>query len=1254
MNECLNSLIEFTTQLSQIAVNLLIQSSALIVLGLLATRVLKHHGSAAQSAILRATLVAVLVCPFVSIALNQFGWGGWTIQLPSATRTETTSNLLDSLNPENGAADFTPNSPILERSTPPDPHDVSALKSQVAADSLEVAPPDHRSQQMIASRDNDARSNMTSEPRFLNADTKLPLLSTAEPTAMAKRRIASPIWSFVYCGFGVCWILGTMLMLIRLIHAYQRLAAIRRESPVATKSDHTVCRQLASDFRVRPPEVRRNSLLASPCLAGIASPTILLPCELQDSVLLKKAFSHELAHLSRRDTVWNLVQRLVLAILFYQPLIWRLIYRLETTAEEVCDDFVVRHCSDRRGYAEQLVALAESTLAPPNMAGLGMFKSSSSLLNHRVVRILDSTRKLTTQISLPMIVSIVALTLLSTTLGGFLGNTSTPTASPSNPDDSRIENEILLDEETLLLEGQVLDFAGNPVSDAVVYHKLTETTTGSDGSFQIEVPALTEANRFESIVFATKQGFGLGFCKIGKSKSKQLEIDMPKDDAITGTLVDINGTPVVGAKITLAGIAALDDVDDFLRKTRDPTITYSQLPRGTNLSGARKKQVTTDESGKFILEGIGLDRLVQLRIDGADIARTNAKVLTRQIKTVSVFRELGMFATELGKITIHGHEPTIVCQPTQVINGVVVDRETGRPLAGVNIYSDVFSGVPIGGIRDIKVTSDAEGRFTLTGMPVGEGNTITAFPVAIGENAMPYLARDIDVPEGDGVSPVDVRVELQRGTWVRGKVIDAKSREPVANARVTYKPYQENDLAVDLYSENRIPNPIGYLETGEDGKFQLVALPGKALLDVWVVKKPFYPPGQGWGDVDEQHKDHLGNIKIIGYPSNRQHPTMMKEINILGDEPIENLVYELDPGKSIQVNFLDPEGQPLKGVDVRYATSNLDRNSICQDSTTQVTGLLEGQSRTLTFYHKERELGLIKTIRFDDNGSVTATLRPNSKFEGVLIDSNGDPISRAKFRFDITENQNYFINSLPYSYVTDEEGKFSGFTHPGAYNIYVATNDNFYAFARNKEFTSGESIDFGTVDIAANHERIMKELNSRVSERTTSNDEPEEKPQEEESDKDQSQELTVSFSGRVIDLYGNPVADVELFRLIDRNPERRASTSTKQDGSFTIDLPKSVVANFSDSRPFITLQKEGFGKSFERIDAKNQQQELILANDDHPIEGQLLDPEGNPISGVQVKIEQLTIFKNGVLNDALQRLQLSTKTNNHCRSCHRA
>ena len=65
-----------------LAVNVLIQSSILIGLGLLLGRLFRSRGAAFESAVLRATLMAVIFCPLVALVLNLAGVHTLSIYLP--------------------------------------------------------------------------------------------------------------------------------------------------------------------------------------------------------------------------------------------------------------------------------------------------------------------------------------------------------------------------------------------------------------------------------------------------------------------------------------------------------------------------------------------------------------------------------------------------------------------------------------------------------------------------------------------------------------------------------------------------------------------------------------------------------------------------------------------------------------------------------------------------------------------------------------------------------------------------------------------------------------------------------------------------------------------------------------------------------------------------------------------------------------------------------------------------------------------
>ncbi len=167
-----------------------------------------------------------------------------------------------------------------------------------------------------------------------------------------------------------------------------------------------------------PPSARSSPFLSSPCLVGIRRPAILLPGDTREG--LRDALGHELAHLARRDGHWNLLRLAAEAALWPQPLIWILSRRLESAAEEICDDVVIQLGADRARYASHLLDLAERMVPPRIPMGIGMI-APRSLLAARIVRILDTSRSLSTRAGRRHVVGILLLGIVGTLLSGRMG-----------------------------------------------------------------------------------------------------------------------------------------------------------------------------------------------------------------------------------------------------------------------------------------------------------------------------------------------------------------------------------------------------------------------------------------------------------------------------------------------------------------------------------------------------------------------------------------------------------------------------------------------------------------------------------------------------------------------------------------------------------------------------------------------------------------------------------------------------------------
>jgi Tol biopolymer transport system component len=118
--------------------------------------------------------------------------------------------------------------------------------------------------------------------------------------------------------------------------------------------------------------------------------------------------------LARNDCFWKLLVQLGWAFYFLQPLYWILARRIEESAEEVCDNYVLVHGGDRHAYAQQLVDFSEQLYVSPRDArvGIGMV-AFRTLLGRRVVRLLDPERSLALRASRPLVSGLACASLIA-------------------------------------------------------------------------------------------------------------------------------------------------------------------------------------------------------------------------------------------------------------------------------------------------------------------------------------------------------------------------------------------------------------------------------------------------------------------------------------------------------------------------------------------------------------------------------------------------------------------------------------------------------------------------------------------------------------------------------------------------------------------------------------------------------------------------------------------------------------------------
>ncbi len=124
-----------------------------------------------------------------------------------------------------------------------------------------------------------------------------------------------------------------------------------------------VCRDEANRLGIRRlPRIRLSPRVESPLLIGVWRPTIVLPVRAAESfneTELRLMFGHELAHLKRRDLLWNWLPTVAGWLFFFHPLVWLLKRCWFEAQEAACDELLIqRQIARPVDYGRLLLKLA--------------------------------------------------------------------------------------------------------------------------------------------------------------------------------------------------------------------------------------------------------------------------------------------------------------------------------------------------------------------------------------------------------------------------------------------------------------------------------------------------------------------------------------------------------------------------------------------------------------------------------------------------------------------------------------------------------------------------------------------------------------------------------------------------------------------------------------------------------------------------------------------------------------------------------
>ena len=162
--------------------------------------------------------------------------------------------------------------------------------------------------------------------------------SLSESFAAAPLASVNPLYVWTYLA-GWVWLIGLGAMLLYALVSYLRLR--RRVSVSLPIQDH----------------IYLCDAISSPFILGVVKPHIYLPSGL-DEVQRQNVLAHEQAHLARRDHWWKPLGFALLAVYWFNPVLWLAYTLLCRDIELACDERVIRTMDESAVKTYSTVLLA--------------------------------------------------------------------------------------------------------------------------------------------------------------------------------------------------------------------------------------------------------------------------------------------------------------------------------------------------------------------------------------------------------------------------------------------------------------------------------------------------------------------------------------------------------------------------------------------------------------------------------------------------------------------------------------------------------------------------------------------------------------------------------------------------------------------------------------------------------------------------------------------------------------------------------
>ena len=207
------------------------------------------------------------------------------------------------------------------------------------------------------------------------------------------------------------WAVGWGKALIHSIQIHKRLKYLINTACMCEKEVVDTKEIWRKKLKIRQKiEVKYSYTIATPIICRALKPVILLPARDYSREELDVIFVHELMHCKHKDILWKQLCAFARIVFWWNPLIQRFVYVVDSWNESYCDYAVTQVLKDKKQYFTTVCRLGIQPFQKGAYLCAALYEDKNQLKTriYRIKAMQDTNKKSAAQISVVMILLLVS------------------------------------------------------------------------------------------------------------------------------------------------------------------------------------------------------------------------------------------------------------------------------------------------------------------------------------------------------------------------------------------------------------------------------------------------------------------------------------------------------------------------------------------------------------------------------------------------------------------------------------------------------------------------------------------------------------------------------------------------------------------------------------------------------------------------------------------------------------------------------